>query len=373
MRSALLQVGLTGCFTGLCAVIGIACGGGEAATTATLVSPTFGDQCLDFGCSGQGVCVARDAALGPTCECAPGYAGKQCETCGAGFHRDAKDHCVPDKRCADQATDPCGIHGDCNDDSGVVACVCERGYEGARCTLCIPGYEADEFGDCLQKVRSDGRTVVVPATCVADACHGHGQCHDLAGLIECDCYPGYEGGRCDACANGYNRPVGIDRCVPSASCNASSCGGCVVFDGGRSFPNHPDTCNSSKTLDLDGMTFSSLGGDGTIWLCAPSSRYGLMTEHVAVEAGMLGAARVTFGAPIVKLSFDYVAWDALSLEVLADDKRVHLLEASRYEQGAVTLSFDKPVSVLGFRSTDTYAHALALDNLVYESEPAHCP
>jgi hypothetical protein len=151
-----------------------------------------------------------------------------------------------------------------------------------------------------------------------------------------------------------------------------SCGGCVVFDGGPKFPPHPDSCVSSKQLELDDLTLTSIGGDGTTWLCASSRRYGLTTEHVALEAGVNAPAEIEFRAPVLKVSFDYVAWDGLSLEITADRAPLRKLSADHYEKGSLQLEFAGPTTVLGFVSDDNFSHTIAIDNLIYESDPSTC-
>lgn len=351
----------------------VAACGDDVPKSATFVAPVLTDQCVDFSCSSQGVCMERSSDLGPICECNVGYAGNQCERCESGFHRDYKERCVADKRCSEQSSDPCGVHGDCTDDDGVIACVCDTGYEGPRCQLCTAGYENDGTGDCLQRVLQDGKVVTVPAQCSANACNGHGRCKDTKGGIECECYPGYVGGRCDLCGDGYDRPDNTDRCVPASSCNSSTCGGCVVFDGGRGFPTHPDTCNSRDDLTLDDVTLTSIGGDGKVWLCAQSSRYTLMSEHISMEVGVEQPARLEFSKPIIELAFDYAGWDTLMLEVIADEQSVGMLEGDRYMMKAAEFKFDRPTKGLELRSSDGSAHTLALDNLVYEADSSQCP
>jgi hypothetical protein len=343
--------------------------GADKPPTAVFIAPSYmaPEPCLGVTCSGRGVCIPDKIALTAVCDCETGFGGERCETCGVGFHGDATGRCLPDRRCDDSPTDPCGNHGQCNDDQGVIACTCEQGYAGPRCTVCAPGYGTDDAGECLQKVLANGRSATLPAMCTVDVCGGHGQCSDLDGLIQCDCYPAYIGGRCESCADGYARPAGSDRCVVIAACDASSCGGCTPFDPDPDFPTHPDTCVSSHELQLDDMTIWSSGGEGTLWLCAGSSRYALSSEHVALEAGAKLPAEITFNSPVTKLSFDYAAWDALELAVLGDDQVVGMIRAAHYGNGSLSLSFDAPVRVLGLRSNDDYAHTIAIDNIVYES------
>src|SRR5262245_46559369 len=113
-----------------------------------VISPVYGDPCRYSECSTHGQCAAADAG-GPFCLCDVGYAGARCEVCEPGFHLDALNRCAPDRSCAAQASNPCGTHGGCDDRTGVIACECDLGYEGPRCTLCASGYERSPHGECL--------------------------------------------------------------------------------------------------------------------------------------------------------------------------------------------------------------------------------
>jgi hypothetical protein len=350
-----------------------ACGDSPPAT-AQFITPVFGNQCAHFSCSGQGDCMPRDnVEIGPICSCNAGFAGNNCERCAAGYHRDSNERCVLDRLCKGQAKNPCGAHGTCSDGDGVVFCNCDLGYEGPRCTLCTSGFGRNPEGDCLQQVILNGKTVSLPPTCGLDSCNSHGQCRALDTTFECDCYPGYEGRHCEECSAGYKNAPGVDRCEPSSGCQAPACGGCIVFDGARGFPDDPDTCNSSSTLTLDDLTVNSSGGDGTLWLCAQSGRYPLTSEHVAVEAGSSQPARIAFSRPVRHITFDFVPWDAFDLEVLADDQSVLKMQLKRYIKSTIDLKFDPAISVLALRTDDVFAHAVAIDNVVYEMAPDQCP
>jgi hypothetical protein len=346
--------------------------GDDAPETAQFIQPDFGDPCQSWSCSGQGQCQPGSRESGPSCECATGYTGQHCDKCAKSFHRDFDDRCVPDRLCEEQPSDPCGVHGNCMDRDGVIACACHLGYEGARCNLCVPGYGLDEFGDCLQKVLKDGRLVSIPASCTAQSCHDHGLCKSLDQELDCECYVGYEGARCASCSPGYYSPEGIDRCIPSTKCDAPECGGCVVFDGAPRIPPNPNTCLSSRELQLEDLTSWSLGGEGTTWLCAPSRRYDLDTEHIALEAGAAAPAELKFREPVRKISFAYVPWDDLAVNVLADAKPVQTLTGKRYAKGRLEVEFDVPVQVVGLASDDGAVHTLAIDDLSYEFEPDAC-
>src|SRR5262245_52228874 len=160
--------------------------GDDAPDHARLVAPVFKDPCRYDQCSEHGACAVGEAS-GPVCLCEVGYRGAVCDGCEPGFHFDSMGRCVPDRSCAEQEVDPCGIHGTCNDELGVIACECEEGYEGPRCNLCASGRVPD-VGDCLELVivrGSGGDGTNAPPTgndagapvadaCVEEDCNGHG-------------------------------------------------------------------------------------------------------------------------------------------------------------------------------------------------------
>jgi hypothetical protein len=211
----------------------------------------------------------------------------------------------------------------------------------------------------------------VPGACDVMTCSSHGQCRDEDGILSCECYPGYVGPNCDVCDSGYERPTGLDQCIPALSCDAA-CGGCVVFDGGSEFPDHPDVCNSSRELQLDGLTVWSLGGDGTTWLCSTSTRYDMSTEHVALDLGAFQPAEFTFFAPVVSITFSYVPWDDAPIEVLGDGESATSFMGKRYVRDTVTVDFNEPVSVIGLRSQDEFSHTIAIDDIVFSQDMAAC-
>lgn len=359
------------CWTFIAAVAAVGCGD-DPPRQATFVEPVFEDPCHAFDCGGQGVCSGETGPTGPSCVCDDGYRGPHCEACDSGYHRNFEALCVPDKYCEDQTPDPCGSHGECRDDDGVISCACATGYEGPRCRLCAPGYAPHDADECLQKVISNGAATTAPAFCDPMTCSNHGQCHEDDGILACECYPGYVGSNCDQCNSGYERPAGVDQCVLIATCEAAVCGGCVVFDGEPDFPEHPDVCNSSRDIQVPGVTVWSLGGDGTTWLCSMSSRYDMPTDHVGLDAGALQPAELTFDSPIVSVSFAYVPWDDAPIEVLADGEAVTTFKAMRYVKASLKVDFKEPVSVVGLRSQDEFSHTIVVDDIVYSQDMATC-
>jgi hypothetical protein len=301
-----------------------------------------------------------------------GFTGAHCEQCEAGYHRDARALCVPDRSCAEQDVDPCGAHGQCDDRSGTVACMCDSGYEGARCQLCIEGYQRNATGQCLQAFLTvDGG--LLPATpaseCNVEYCHLHGQCIETKGKHRCTCNFGYAGERCDLCANGFGLRNG--RCVEDVECSAGSCGGCVNFDAAGDFPEYPDNCVLSGSFALSDLDVSSADGSGDVWLCAGSFVYDFTSPHVAVEAGAKLPARLDFHAAISELSFEYVARSpgfdrTVKLELKADDKVVATLETQRMRLNKGSWTFAPPVKSVSLRNLGPTTELVAIDRMVYK-------
>jgi hypothetical protein len=342
-----------------------ACGSDSVASS---VQPVYGDPCKFAQCSGHGSCEP-DPRGEPSCVCDQGYAGEHCGECALGFHLGVERSCLPDQSCFEQDVDPCGRHGACIDDTGGITCECDQGYEGARCDLCVAGYGHSEFGECLQLVLSRGDAQPLPAACSDETCRGHGQCTEIQEGLVCECFPGYRGARCDTCVDGY--VLRGDRCVAELPCEASDCGLCEEFAALEQFPARPDNCFSSETLRLPDVTLRSLAGEGTVWLCGPSTYYGLTSEHVALEAGNELPAELVFRTPVTKLRFDYGVRslgvsETVPLDFMADERVVASVDDKRGSSGAVELTFEEPIEVLKVRSMGAFTEEVAIDNLIYE-------
>ncbi len=404
------------------AVLLVACD--DVPSRVSVIDPVFVEACRFSDCSGNGQCSAQ-ADGSPVCLCEVGYGGAQCDGCDGGFHRDSKQRCAPDRRCAEQATNPCGLYGSCDDQQGVIACHCDPGYEGPRCNLCAKGYGRDAYGECLQLVISDGNlsdggvtTPGKPGKCAANACSGHGDCDDASGQAVCQCSPGYAlpdcgsctagfhaengkvckgdqeclpstcsgqgtcvmlgnaiscacnegyaGARCESCEAGYHRD-GTGACVNDPVCTSNAVGTPtrLDFESFTTFPEFENNCISGVMLDTARLALTSIAADGDVWACAANTVYGLSTKHVFLEAGTLGPAQLIFGGPVSQLSFDYGARSALALEVLADGKAVATLTAARRTHGSQMFTFDPPVKLVELRSLNQNTHQIGIDNIVY--------
>ena len=216
-------------------------------------------RCASTSCSGAGTCA--DASGAVVCTCDAGYAGAVCDACKSGFHRGADGKCAADSACP--ATGACSGHGACVDTSGAALCGCDRGYRGDSCAACAPGFHLGDGGACT-----------LDLGCTATSCSGNGTCSAPGGVLGCDCYAGYAGGFCDACASGYHRGLGW-ACVADTTCAQSDpCGAhgaCIDAAGSTSC-----SCDEGWA----GATCSACGpgfhdpGDGTCAIdehCGPAS------------------------------------------------------------------------------------------------------
>jgi len=90
-------------------------------------------------------------------------------------------------------------------------CLCFEGYEGPRCEACAEGY-LERGGNC-----------VTPCTSAGVPCRG--LCTGTEAEPTCECEVGYEGADCERCAEGFERSAGAHtaRCEPT-------CGGTCAGD-----------------------------------------------------------------------------------------------------------------------------------------------
>jgi hypothetical protein len=162
--------------------------------------------CTPDSCAGHGECDGKSGRI--VCSCEAGYSGDRCIACDAQYRRGASDDCVPFDECAPTS---CTGHGACGDDDGVIACSCDRGWDGNDCAACAPGFHTDASSCALDH------------ECLINTCAGHGTCTADAGATTCACATGYSGANCELCASGYHRdPAGA--CVVNEVCASNSCG-----------------------------------------------------------------------------------------------------------------------------------------------------
>lgn len=98
--------------------------------------------------------------------------------------------CVPDEICD---RDACGENGRCEVVSGKAVCACTKGYAGAECDECAPGYQLDRLRGC-----------VLDDECRERFCSGQGTCIDFLGEIVCRCDDGVSGDHCQFGGGGPN-------------------------------------------------------------------------------------------------------------------------------------------------------------------------
>ncbi|MBW2703519.1 MAG: SUMF1/EgtB/PvdO family nonheme iron enzyme [Deltaproteobacteria bacterium] len=147
-------------------------------------------SCEGITCSGSGVCEIQSDS--PVCDCFEGYAGDDCADCDEGYH-DEHGNCVADESCNEAS---CSGHGDCDDTTGVVTCICHEGHQGSRCDECANGYQDhDRDGACLPG-------------CSIEDCNQHGSCDDESGLATCACEAGWDGSSCQVEIQWVEIPAG---------------------------------------------------------------------------------------------------------------------------------------------------------------------
>ncbi|MBN2496239.1 MAG: hypothetical protein JXR96_16725, partial [Deltaproteobacteria bacterium] len=171
------------------------------------------EQCMVNTCSGHGTCDVTDGEVGCTA-CDAGYTGEHCESCATDYHiNPTTGLCDVDEDCT--LADPCTVHGVCHDDTGLIECSCDIGWDGDLCQACAPGYHDDGAGACLLNQQ-----------CLANTCSGHGQCNETGGVVTCaPCDNGYTGAWCERCATAYHLNPATGLCDPDETCDGVSCSG----------------------------------------------------------------------------------------------------------------------------------------------------
>jgi hypothetical protein len=332
-------------------VIGLlsGCAGEER---AQIVDPSYAEPCRYFAtdCSGVGECHPDERGV-PACLCAVGYEGFQCEHCEEGFHRDARDRCISDRRCSEQESDPCAPHGTCGDSDGVIECSCTIGYGGPRCTLCSYGYARDRESE-MCTVDTRGPRPVSEADAQAS-----------------------EDGKDSGKNLPPNAPIPFNACPDGF--NKGSCKKCATteFEDGSEFPSVVDTCSGAKELLLPQLIMRSRVGSSAayVWKCAKTTANGMSTRHVELEAGASQTAQMIFPQPVTSLRFQIASRSGpLGVDVLVNDQAVKTLESTQSAPATVTLDFAAPTMNVALRSRSLYTQYVAIDDVTVGYQPTLC-
>ncbi|HEY3451609.1 MAG TPA: putative metal-binding motif-containing protein [Myxococcales bacterium] len=208
---------------------------------ASCGAPDPGKKCQEDSCSRHGTCDDSLGQLG--CECDPGYGGAACTDCAPGY-RDYGDG-------ACQLGDPCATNTSCAGQHR--ACANQQGT--AACGACVAGHH-EESGSC-----------VADQTCLDSSCNHHGQCEDATGVVTCLCELEYADAHCGQCATGFLHWPPSDAACVDDPCQPDPCtmahaapAGCAPTD----VSSYACTCEDGYSWS-DGacvLSCTDLDGDG---------------------------------------------------------------------------------------------------------------
>ena len=155
-----------------------------------------------FHADGQGgcttnLCVPNPCTTANTSVCTLQGVGFEC-SCDAGFH-DQNGTCVIDEVCQTGVMDSCNANGACDDTGGIIACLCDAGYDGDACDVCdlAAGYHDDGAGNCTLD------------SCLPNPCTAPNKttCASNGAAFTCQCDSGYHADGMGGCTD--------DPCTPN--------------------------------------------------------------------------------------------------------------------------------------------------------------
>ena len=170
----------------------------------------YGERCenlncsaFQINCSGRGTCI--DGVGTYSCDCNPGYTGRDCET-------NVNECLLMEPQCSGR--------GKCTDGIDTFTCDCNDGYTGLKCETNIDdcvGVNCSGHGQCMDNINSftcncsEGFTGLMCETniddCVEVNCSGHGECMDGVNNFTCLCQSGFTGVLCSMNTQGMKKSI----------------------------------------------------------------------------------------------------------------------------------------------------------------------
>ncbi|CAJ0568741.1 unnamed protein product, partial [Mesorhabditis spiculigera] len=156
------------------------------------------------------------------CECPEGTSGNSCESCPHGYRR--VDNQLFNGRC--EKCD-CNDHADSCDPFTGECTDCQHNTTGSRCEMCLPGHYGNpslggEFGSC-QPCACPTLDNNYSKECALAQLVVSGSAASTQDAYVCTaCEPGYEGNKCEMCADGYwGDPLEVNGTCRECECNGN--------------------------------------------------------------------------------------------------------------------------------------------------------
>ncbi|XP_041356954.1 laminin subunit alpha-2-like isoform X2 [Gigantopelta aegis] len=161
-----------------------------------------------------------DVAMGiEQCVCPPRYSGLSCQNPAPGYYRerrnDTTDITTPERAIGGVRPCQCYDHSsDCHSETGICQ-NCQHNTTGVHCEQCLPGY----FGVATRGSPWDCAPCQCPRTEPSN--NFSPTCVDMRGVLVCtNCSEGYAGRRCERCAPGYwGNPLEVGNTCKPCDCN----------------------------------------------------------------------------------------------------------------------------------------------------------